>query len=89
MGEPHFKICSWRTNDSKNDLSIEELMDFCEQLLAHQKKINGDNSGGNSSGLEMTVFLPFPLAIFYRLFPGFRHSLPLPGMTKNRNTAFR
>jgi hypothetical protein len=38
MGEPLFKICSWKTNDCKNDLSITELIEFCDQLLAHQKK---------------------------------------------------
>ena len=38
MGEPRFKMCSWRTNDCKNDLSVEELIEFCEQFLAHQKK---------------------------------------------------
>jgi len=38
MGEPKFKICSWRTNDCKNDLTIGELITFCDQFLTFQKK---------------------------------------------------
>jgi hypothetical protein len=37
MGEPKFKICSWRTNDCKNDLTVEEMIEFCKAFLAHQK----------------------------------------------------
>jgi len=37
MGEPKFKICSWRTNDCKNDLTVDELIEFCQEFLAHQK----------------------------------------------------
>ncbi|HSS21244.1 MAG TPA: hypothetical protein VLL54_14315 [Pyrinomonadaceae bacterium] len=33
-----FRICSWRTNDCKNDLSDEELVDFCRTVLAYDKK---------------------------------------------------
>ncbi len=33
-----FRICSWRTNDCKNDLSDEELVQFCQAVLAHDKK---------------------------------------------------
>jgi hypothetical protein len=39
MGDPKFKICAWRTNDSKNDLTVEELIEFCEQFIAHQKRM--------------------------------------------------
>jgi len=38
MGEPKFKICAWRTNDCKNDLAVEELMEFCQMFLAHQMR---------------------------------------------------
>ena len=38
MGDPKFKICSWRTNDCKNDLTVEELSEFCEQFIVFQKK---------------------------------------------------
>ncbi|MGD0349374.1 MAG: hypothetical protein ABSB84_03545 [Verrucomicrobiota bacterium] len=37
MCEPRFKICSWRTNDCKNDLTVEELVEFCRAFLEHQK----------------------------------------------------
>lgn len=30
---PDFKICSWRTNDCKNDLTLEELMEVCRDVL--------------------------------------------------------
>jgi len=33
-----FRICSWRTNDSKNDLSDDELIEFCRTILAHSEK---------------------------------------------------
>ena len=33
-----FRICSWRTNDCKNDLSDEELVEFCKVVLAHSGK---------------------------------------------------
>jgi len=32
-----FKICAWRTNDCKNDLSDEELIQFCRIVLDHNK----------------------------------------------------
>ncbi len=35
MGAPDFKICSWRTNDSKNDLSLVEFIDLCKAVLQH------------------------------------------------------
>lgn len=30
-----FSICGWRTNDSKHDLSLESLLEFCEKTLKH------------------------------------------------------
>jgi hypothetical protein len=33
-----FRICSWRTNDCKNDLSDEELVEFCQTVLSHYEK---------------------------------------------------
>jgi hypothetical protein len=35
LAAPDFKICSWRSNDCKNDLSHEELLDFCRAVLTH------------------------------------------------------
>ncbi len=33
LGAPDFKICSWRTNDCKSDLSLDELVAFCRKVL--------------------------------------------------------
>lgn len=30
-----FKICGWRTNDAKNDLSFDVLVTLCERVLRH------------------------------------------------------
>jgi hypothetical protein len=35
LGEADFKICAWRTNDSKNDLTHEEFVALCRRVLAH------------------------------------------------------
>ena len=34
--EAGFRICGWRTNDCKNDLTIAELQTFCETFLRAQ-----------------------------------------------------
>jgi hypothetical protein len=31
--ESSFQICSWRTNDSKNDLSVEQFIDLCKTVV--------------------------------------------------------
>jgi hypothetical protein len=33
--ESSFKICGWRTNDAKNDLSHAEFLEVCKAVLAH------------------------------------------------------
>jgi len=33
--EASFRICGWRTNDAKNDLSHEEFVDLCAKVLTH------------------------------------------------------
>ena len=33
-----FRICSLRTNDCKSDLSDDELIEFCETVLAYSNK---------------------------------------------------
>ncbi len=33
LGVANFKICAWRTNDAKNDLSLNELIDFCKKII--------------------------------------------------------
>jgi len=40
QGHPQFRICSWRTNDCKSDLTLEELTDFCECFLEFQRTKN-------------------------------------------------
>lgn len=39
--EAEFKICSWRTNDCKNDLTVKELREFCETFLQAQERHAG------------------------------------------------
>ena len=34
-GPTDFTICSWRTNDAKNDLSVEEFVQLCERVVKH------------------------------------------------------
>ena len=31
----NFDICSWRTNDAKNDLSIQEFIELCRKVVTH------------------------------------------------------
>lgn len=38
LGPADFVICSWQTNDCKNDLTREELIAFCRSVLAHCDK---------------------------------------------------
>lgn len=33
--EASFRICSWRTNDAKNDLSVDDFLSLCEKVLVH------------------------------------------------------
>lgn len=35
LAAPNFRICAWRTNDCKNDLNADELLDFCRRVLSH------------------------------------------------------
>jgi hypothetical protein len=37
-----FKICSWRTNDAKHDLSIESFVELCRAVLTHRGFKVGD-----------------------------------------------
>jgi hypothetical protein len=36
IGPADFKICSWRTNDAKSDLSLEEFVALCERVVANR-----------------------------------------------------
>lgn len=42
-GPADFKICAWRTNDAKNDLSHEELIELCHKVIkTANKKLKRD-----------------------------------------------
>jgi len=32
---PDFRICTWRTNDAKNDLSLKEFKELCRKILTY------------------------------------------------------
>jgi len=34
LGPADFRICAWRTNDAKNDLSLPEFIDLCRRVVA-------------------------------------------------------
>lgn len=34
--EASFKICAWRTNDAKNDLSVPDFVELCRRVLEHR-----------------------------------------------------
>jgi len=36
-GPANFKICGWRTNDAKNDLSYEDFHSLCKKIVNHYK----------------------------------------------------
>ncbi len=36
-GPAKFKICAWRTNDAKNDLSLEDFVALCKKVVAWAK----------------------------------------------------
>lgn len=36
LGEPDFVISSWRTNDAKHNLMLEEFLSLCAAVLKHQ-----------------------------------------------------
>jgi hypothetical protein len=35
LGEAEFKICAWRTNDAKNDLTHQEFVALCRRVVTH------------------------------------------------------
>jgi hypothetical protein len=35
LGEADFKICAWRTNDAKNDLTHDEFVALCRRVVSH------------------------------------------------------
>ena len=41
LGPADFKICGWRTNDAKNDLSYSEFVEVCRRVVVYQLEVNG------------------------------------------------
>jgi len=35
LGEADFRICAWRTNDAKHDMTHEEFVELCRRVLTH------------------------------------------------------
>ena len=35
LGAADFRICAWRTNDCKNDLTVDELVAFCLRIVEY------------------------------------------------------
>jgi hypothetical protein len=35
LSEAKFKICAWRTNDAKNDLTHDEFVALCRRVVSH------------------------------------------------------
>lgn len=46
LGPAEFRICSWRTNDAKNDLSYDEFVALCRQVVSHHEGDAGAQDGG-------------------------------------------
>ena len=40
LGPANFKICSWRTNDAKNDLSYSDFVELCCRVIAYAEGKN-------------------------------------------------
>jgi hypothetical protein len=63
LGPADFKICSWRTNDCKNDLTHRELVAFSQLVLAHHQRGSSadsakviDNSIGETGNITIEEF---------------------------------
>lgn len=52
-GPADFVICSWRVNDCKNDLTYEEFVAVCRQVLEHADALPTSNGIGTSRAAEM------------------------------------
>lgn len=37
LGPADFRICAWRTNDAKNDLTHEQFVELCHMVVSHAK----------------------------------------------------
>jgi hypothetical protein len=50
LGAPDFRICAWRTNDAKTDLSHEEFVSLCRAVVAHYDADAQARGYGNGAG---------------------------------------
>lgn len=39
LGSADFRICAWRTNDSKNDLPLDEFIALCQRVVDTAKNL--------------------------------------------------
>ena len=37
LGSPDFKICAWKVNDAKSDLSLHEFITLCHDIINHHE----------------------------------------------------
>ena len=37
-GDLNLRICTWRTNDAKSDLTLSEFIELCERVIEHNRK---------------------------------------------------
>lgn len=37
LGPADFKVCGWRTNDAKNDMSLPEFVALCRKVVGHAR----------------------------------------------------
>lgn len=42
LGEADFRICAWRTNDAKNDLTHEDFVALCRSVVMHFDRMSGE-----------------------------------------------
>jgi hypothetical protein len=54
MGPPKFRICSYSTNDAKNDLSLDDFIELSRRVVAHATQVNATD-GENAVGLQEAV----------------------------------
>jgi len=43
-GEANFKICAWRTNDAKHDLTHDDFVALCRRVVEHFERSNKLNT---------------------------------------------
>lgn len=38
LGDADFRVCAWRTNDAKNDLTHDEFVALCRRVVEHHER---------------------------------------------------